>query len=311
VFTKMENFQRIKTSIKWFLALPRVVVIVLFDFRGPRSKRYYKILGARRFLVLTPQIFDTQIIYDRARKKFIKIYIRDSIDLAVMKQIFINHDYGLYKLSRAQALKEYYEKIISNRKIPLIIDCGSNSGMSIRYFKETYEDAQIVGIEPDVSNVKLAIKNNFYNQAILRTAAIGNSEAKVNIQNKNDSHWAYQVKQDINGDVEVITINNLLKEFGQNAYQPFIVKIDIEGFECNLFENNVEWIDSFPILIIELHDWMLPKQANSNNFLKAISKRNRDFFFMGRMFLVSQILLIEMYLKTIIISLLNLRAKFT
>ena len=33
----------------------------------------------------------------------------------------------------------------------------------------------------------------------------------------------------------------------------------------NLFMNNYEWIDKFKIIIIELHDWMLPNEANSYN----------------------------------------------
>ena len=277
----MKRLRMIRASLKWFLSLPKIVFIIFFDPVRASSKRYYKILGAKRFIVLTPQLSLVQVIYDRARKKFIKIYTRDYADLVIIKQIFINHDYGLYKLSRYQELNEFYKKIILGKKIPLIIDCGANSGMAVRYFKETYDDAHVVGIEPDEANVKLAIKNNPYNKATLLRAAIGNSETKVTIQNKSNSHLGYQVKQDNKGDIEVITLNNLLKEFDKNSYQPFIVKIDIEGFEENLFKKNVEWIDQFPILIIELHDWMFMKQGNSRNFLREISKRDRDFIFYG------------------------------
>ena len=31
------------------------------------------------------------------------------------------------------------------------------------------------------------------------------------------------------------------------------------------------------MLIIELHDWMLPGACNSKNFLRAISQYDRDF----------------------------------
>ena len=62
---------------------------------------------------------------------------------------------------------------------------------------------------------------------------------------------------------------------------PFIVKIDIEGFEKDLFSANTEWVERFKLLIIETHDWMFPTQANSNNFLKVISKHNRDFVHKG------------------------------
>ena len=72
-------------------------------------------------------------------------------------------------------------------------------------------------------------------------------------------------------------INSILKKYQQ--FVPFIIKIDIEGFESELFSKNTEWIDMFPLVIIELHDWMLPKTANSNNFLKEISKLDRDFLY--------------------------------
>jgi hypothetical protein len=65
------------------------------------------------------------------------------------------------------------------------------------------------------------------------------------------------------------------------VYQPFLVKIDIEGAEQDLFSCNVEWIEKFPILIIELHDWLLPSQGTSRNFLKAIAPLDRDFVFFG------------------------------
>jgi hypothetical protein len=58
---------------------------------------------------------------------------------------------------------------------------------------------------------------------------------------------------------------------------PFLVKIDIEGFEEDLFSQNIQWIKAFPIVIIELHDWMLPGRGSSNNFLRAIANENLDF----------------------------------
>jgi hypothetical protein len=76
-------------------------------------------------------------------------------------------------------------------------------------------------------------------------------------------------------------MNTLLKQQRFNDTTPFIVKIDIEGFEENLFEKNTEWLDKFPLLIIELHDWMIPKSANSQNFLRCVSKLNRDFIYIN------------------------------
>ena len=56
-----------------------------------------------------------------------------------------------------------------------------------------------------------------------------------------------------------------------------IAKIDIEGAETELFSQSTVWIDHFPLVIVELHDWMMPGQARSRAFLQAISSRDRDF----------------------------------
>jgi hypothetical protein len=41
------------------------------------------------------------------------------------------------------------------------------------------------------------------------------------------------------------------------------------------------WIDRFPLLVIELHDWLLPGQSTSRNFLREIALRDRDFVYRG------------------------------
>jgi hypothetical protein len=59
------------------------------------------------------------------------------------------------------------------------------------------------------------------------------------------------------------------------------VKIDIEGFEEELFSKNTEWVDKFPLLVIELHDWMLPRDRTSAHFLTLIATLDRDFVYIG------------------------------
>ena len=72
--------------------------------------------------------------------------------------------------------------------------------------------------------------------------------------------------------------NTILRRHGG---APFIVKIDIEGFEGELFSRNLEWLDRFYVLIIELHDWMLPRQRSSQSFLRAVGALDRDFLQVG------------------------------
>ena len=57
-----------------------------------------------------------------------------------------------------------------------------------------------------------------------------------------------------------------------NNYVPLLIKVDIEGFEKNLFEKNLQWMDLFDVIIIEIHDWMIPSQSNSSNLVLALSE---------------------------------------
>lgn len=45
------------------------------------------------------------------------------------------------------------------------------------------------------------------------------------------------------------------------------------------FASNTEW--KTPVVVIELHDWLLPKQGSSEAFLQCISRQSRDFVFRG------------------------------
>jgi FkbM family methyltransferase len=206
--------------------------------------------------------------------------------------VFSNNDYGLEKLTRHQELQDYYERHLSCGKIPLIVDCGANSGMATRYFSETYPDAVVLGIEPDAENFALARANNEGKRATLLQAGIACEDAKAHLHDPGHGNWGYRVQVDEAGDLRLVSINTLLQSLDKEAHAPFILKIDIEGFESNLFEKNTEWIDSFPLIVIELHDWLLPKQQNSGNFLRQISSRNRDFVFHGEnVFSISNTLL--------------------
>ena len=55
---------------------------------------------------------------------------------------------------------------------------------------------------------------------------------------------------------------------GSGAAFPFIVKIDIEGAEADVFASDTDWFNETPVVIVELHDWLMPKQGTAAEFLK-------------------------------------------
>ena len=97
----MSNTKRIKEIARWTYGLSNFCA-------SPFLKK------KSRFVKLTPGIFSDQIIYDRSRKSFFKVRSRDDVDVAVVRQIFINEDYALESPNHADALWQYYIKIIES-----------------------------------------------------------------------------------------------------------------------------------------------------------------------------------------------------
>ena len=77
------------------------------------------------------------------------------------------------------------------------------------------------------------------------------------------------------GDVVAYSIPDLLKMEPDKS--PFLLKVDIEGGEADLFSADTSWLDEFPAVAIELHDWMLPGQGIAAPFLSAAIRHRRDF----------------------------------
>jgi FkbM family methyltransferase len=141
-----------------------------------------------------------------------------------------------------------------------------------------YPFAKIVAVEPDAGNFEIAAMNLTSNARII-CAGISSKIGSARLMDMG-RNCAFRVSsEDPNSNkgiiIDLITIPDILLEEQVNI--PFLIKIDIEGFESDLFSQGTEWIDRFPVLLIELHDWMLPGELVTNNFLKEISKRNREF----------------------------------
>lgn len=242
-------------------------------------KGVWSILSKKRYLILTPQYFCTQLAFDRHNKKFIKVKLNNAIDVATFIQIYGSEDYGIEKLNRFHELRNCYD-LIKNRGIPLIMDCGGNIGLASKYFAENYPEGKIVCIEPEKENIKQAKINNLNLNVDFIEAAVGAENSFGEIINPGLGGNAFRISLASGGATKVFSINHLLNIYS-DAYIPFIIKIDIEGFESILFSKNFDWIKKFPILIIELHDWMLPKSGSSTSFLRAISSFDRDFIYIG------------------------------
>jgi hypothetical protein len=111
--------------------------------------------------------------------------------------------------------------------------------------------------------------------------AIGSQSGMVSLTNPPMSAaWAVQTVRGEDGHILVHTIPALVADEGEFA-QLFLVKVDIEGFEKDLFEANTEWVDETAAIFIEPHDWMFPDQGNSLNLQRAVIGRGFEIIIQG------------------------------
>ncbi len=237
--------------------------------------------SSSRFVPLTPGFMSRQIIYDRKRGNRFSLTLRNGIDWIIFDQVFIAEDYGTHRFARHYETHLYYREALSVGRTPLIIDCGGHAGFASIYFSQTFPQAQIVCIEPDPGNAAQARKNISGRNIRVIEAAISSQDGRGHLTDPGMGNVARRVSADRSGDVKMISLASVLDEYPEESFARTIVKIDIEGSESDLFSANTEWVETFPLLIIELHDWMMIGSANSHNFLRVVAESGRDFCYHG------------------------------
>jgi FkbM family methyltransferase len=205
-----------------------------------------------------------------------------SADKSVIEQVFQKHHYNLSRFPLSQSLKDYANAVVASDASLLVVDAGANIGASAIYLTQLHPRIHVCAVEPELRNFAL-LKTNCAGLPITPVqAAIACEVGKLWLFDPGAGDWGFRVSRSVGQyEVEAITMNDILGRFDLQKYRPLLCKIDIEGSEKDLFRANDTWIDQFPLIVIELHDWLLPGTSNSRNFFSAISKRNFDFIYRG------------------------------
>src|SRR5262249_23765471 len=97
--------------------------------------------------------------------------------------------------------------------------------------------------------------------------AIGAKSGSVALSNPKGESDAVRTTRAENGGTPVYSVADLKALAGSDA-ELFLMKVDIEGFESDLFSANTEWIGATSIIVVEPHDWMLPGEHSSRSMQK-------------------------------------------
>ena len=200
----------------------------------------YRVFNTVRFLGLNNS-FKIFILSKYTNLKTMKIflfknnfYFRPKIDI------------GSYsRLTKSQ----YIIKGTPNQPIETIIDAGANIGsQAIRLINFNSKLKNIICIEPDVDSSKLCEKNlKNYNAKIYNNALTNTSDKDLTILKTINSEMSEivegsnQVIQSNNyHTIKTISINDIIKK--ERIDKIDFLKLDINGYEDELFEKNTEWL---------------------------------------------------------------------
>lgn len=199
-----------------------------------------------------------------------------STDEWVIDQVFRQHQYAFDQWPSTPEILALIERRAAQGRKPLIIDAGANIGASAVYFAMKIPSARIVAIEPAADNFAVLERNTQGLDAELHLAALG-AAGRVRPVDPGLGAWGYRTEraQDEAGSVPVLSINRIYAAHSGDAF-PLMVKVDIEGDEKGLFAHDTEWVAQTPVIFVEPHDWMLPKQGTVRNFLALMAAQDRD-----------------------------------
>jgi len=173
-------------------------------------------------------------------------------------------------------VQEVY-KFPSDKKNPIIIDCGANIGLSVLYFKEIHKASKIIAFEADPSVYK-QLKSNIaeynYSNIDLINAAVWNEETKIVFSSEGSVGGKMNLEgHKSNNDVEVpaIRLRNYL------STEIDFLKIDIEGAEYEVLKDCADLLLNVNNLFIEYH--VLPNERQHlHDILKWIDSAGFKYY---------------------------------
>lgn len=152
-------------------------------------------------------------------------------------------------------------KFAATKSSPKIIDCGSNIGLSILYFKSLYPDAEIIGFEPCSQTFEILQKNvedNNLKNVVVYNKALSDKDEKISFYVSKDypAHGgtsAAEAKNNQKGNLEQVVDAVKLSEY---ITQPVaFLKMDIEGAEDLVLKELADSgkLEQVKCMILEYH----------------------------------------------------------
>lgn len=163
----------------------------------------------------------------------------------------------------------------TDSKRPLILDCGSNIGLSIIKFKENFPDARIIGFEPDPKIFKVLESNinsfKLKNIKIYQKAVWGENGTLMFEQEGSAGGRVTDESSE-----KLIKVNSIdLKQFLNISID--LLKIDIEGAEATVLADISDSLKNVKNIFVEYHS-LINHDQDLGKILSVLRKNGFRYY---------------------------------
>ena len=169
-------------------------------------------------------------------------------------------------------------KFKSQTETPYIIDCGSNIGLSIYYFKKLYPESKIIAFEPDENIFNILQKNcQDLENVTLEKKAVWTEDTSLEFFS--EGALAGSLVTDFGKKNNIITIEAVdLKKYLNRKID--FLKIDIEGAENTLVFDIAPHLHNVENLFLEYHG-IKGREQNLGEILSLLSENGFAYYLQG------------------------------
>lgn len=190
-----------------------------------------------------------------------------------IRKNFVDKDVVFYVLKDQYHLPPQQAFLRNN---PIILDLGSNIGLTVAHMKQHYPNAKIIGYEMNQENYLLAKANTKrYNDVHIINAAVWIEDGKVSYTKA--AHFdSYSLLQSINDcspsqtfEVPSFKLSTIIENHDLDYID--YLKMDIEGAEVAILEaSDISWMDKVGAMNIEMHT---DKDNDLNTYITILEKK--------------------------------------
>jgi FkbM family methyltransferase len=156
------------------------------------------------------------------------------------------------------------------KKAKVILDIGTNIGVTNLFFTSQNPNVKVYGFEPHPQTFKRALDNfeaNHTGRNFVYNIGLGDRKGVMKLYEVNEHNpgmnrlFADEKEEYPYKEVQIETLDSFMKSKGIAA--PEFIKIDVEGFEYQVLQGGLETLKAKPVLFIELDDSNLRENNSS------------------------------------------------